>query len=565
MSKRAGVVLFLALALAFLIVNRGAYKGFFQDDELDNISWTPHTGLADFARGLAAPSFQSQNFRPAGHLYFKLMERWAGMRFPPYVFGVQLLHLLNVWLLWLVARRLGARPFAAGAAAALFAFHMALFETLWKPMYVFDVLCATFSLSCLLLFARRRWVLSFVCYWLAYKSKELAVMLPLVLACYEYGYGERRWKPLLVFFAASLSFGLQGMLLNPNQDNAYTFRFTLPALATTSVFYAGRVFLLPWAGFALLAVPWMVPDRRVRFGLAFFGLLLAPLLLLPGRLFSAYCYVPFAGLALAFAGAAGLVRRRWIALFFVVWIPFSYYHLRTQRRAKLAADDLIRVYVTSLAEFARLHPETGAYVFNATPAGFGRWGTAAVARYWGRRESVRVAGAGEKAAADLNRDPRVALLNWRPFPPKLFIAARDPSAPEASLMRMGLEAPAWQLEEGWYASDDPYRWSMPSATARLFRPEGARTFELTVNCGPEQMALIGSFEAAVTVNAQALAPRRFGEKGWHTARWDLAPAPAGVARVEFRVTPETRSPSDPRVFGMAVVSFGFPAADRPVQ
>ena len=41
-------------------------------------------------------------------------------------------------------------------------------------------------------------------------------MLPVVLACYEMGvFGQRRWKPLVPFFAASLSFGLQGLLLIP--------------------------------------------------------------------------------------------------------------------------------------------------------------------------------------------------------------------------------------------------------------------------------------------------------------------------------------------------------------
>ena len=38
MSKRAGVFLFLLLAALFLLVNRGAYQGYFQDDEIDNLS-----------------------------------------------------------------------------------------------------------------------------------------------------------------------------------------------------------------------------------------------------------------------------------------------------------------------------------------------------------------------------------------------------------------------------------------------------------------------------------------------------------------------------------------------
>ena len=40
------------------------------------------------------------------------------------------------------------------------------------------------------LFAQRRWVLSFIAFWCAYKAKELAVMLPAVLFVYEYWLGR---------------------------------------------------------------------------------------------------------------------------------------------------------------------------------------------------------------------------------------------------------------------------------------------------------------------------------------------------------------------------------------
>ena len=184
-----------------------------------------------------------------GHYYFHAVEEIAGLNFPVYVAVLQAFHLLNVWLLWLVARRLGAPPFAAAAACLFFGLHMALFDDFWKPMYIFDVLCATFCLLSLWCYASERWVLSFAAFWLAYKSKELAVMLPAVLLVFEIWFGKRRWKPLVPFFLTSLSFGVQGMLRNPNHDNDYTFRFTAAALSKTSVFYAGRIFLIPYLGF----------------------------------------------------------------------------------------------------------------------------------------------------------------------------------------------------------------------------------------------------------------------------------------------------------------------------
>src|ERR1017187_1509887 len=215
MSKRAGLILFAAFVALFLTVNRDAYRGYFQDDEIDDLSWAPYLGPLEFLKGAASPQFQANNFRPVGHYYFHAVEEIAGLDFPVFVAVLHAFHLLNVWLLWLVARRLGASPLAAPGACLFFGLHMALFDNFWKPMYVFDVLCATFCLLSLWCYASERWVLSFAAFWLAYKSKELAVMLPVVLvafgasrfaaaaACLFFGLHmalfDNFWKPMYVF------------------------------------------------------------------------------------------------------------------------------------------------------------------------------------------------------------------------------------------------------------------------------------------------------------------------------------------------------------------------------
>src|ERR1019366_702238 len=163
--------------------------------------------------------------------------------------------------------------------------------------------------------------------WLAYKAKEPAVMLPFVLACYEIGFGSRKWKPLIPFFLVSFSFGLQGLLLNPNHDNAYTFQFTAGALAQTGVFYAGRVFLVPYLGFALPIVFWFAHNHRVRFGLAAMLLFFIPMLFLPGRIAA-------------------------LAVFFLLWLPLDLHELRIQRREKLARDNDARAWVTTWDRYA---------------------------------------------------------------------------------------------------------------------------------------------------------------------------------------------------------------------
>src|SRR5882724_2098945 len=142
MSKRSGLLLFVLLAALFLIANRRAYEGYFQDDEIDNLSWTPYAPVTEYLKAALTPRFQENNFRPVGHFYFHAAEHFFGLEFPKYVAVIHVFHLLNVWLVWLLSRRLGASVWAAGAGCVFFGFHMALFDAFWKPMYVFDVLCA---------------------------------------------------------------------------------------------------------------------------------------------------------------------------------------------------------------------------------------------------------------------------------------------------------------------------------------------------------------------------------------------------------------------------------------
>ena len=412
MSKRAGLILFLVFAAIFLAVNRGAYRGYFQDDEIDNLSWTPYLSPLDFLKGGITPAFQPNNFRPVGHYYFHAVEEAAGLDFPVYVAVLQGFHLLNVWLLWLVARRLGASPAAAALACVFFALHMALFDDVWKPMYVFDVLCATFCLLSLWCYARERWILSFVAFWLAYKSKELAVMLPVVLLAYEWWFGKRRWKPLAAFFAVSISFGLQSVLRSPNQNNDYTFRFTGEALAKTASYYAGRVFLLPYLGFAVPLFAVIARNRRTWFGLSMMGLFLLPMLFLPGRIYSAYCYLPFTGLAIALAGVAETVSPAGVALFLALWLPMDFRELRVRQRETLERDAAVRVWMNGVRRFAASGAKVDAFVFSGAPAGFQRWGVEGTLKYFYERGDLVIRWSGDPDVAQVTAGKRVALLDW---------------------------------------------------------------------------------------------------------------------------------------------------------
>ena len=540
----------------FLAANRNAYGGFFQGDELDNIGWTPQVSLSFYAVNLVNPFYNTKNFRPVGHLYFRLMSRAFGLDFPIYLLTVQLLHLFNVWLLWMVLGRLGASRFAAAAGAVFFTLELAVFDVYWKPMYVFDVFCCTFCLLSLLAWIERRWVLSFAAFWLAYKSKELAVMLPGVLACYELWYGKRRWRPLIPFFAASLAFGIGGVLFSPKGDNPYALQFTPSALGSGVTFYAGALFGIPFAGFALLAMPVLRRDRLMWLGTASSILFLIPLVFLPGRLYPAYWYVPLTGVAMAFASLAAM-RYGWIAaLFLAAWLPWNYIQLAGYGRRKLADDAGTRAYVGQIKASAASLAGIPAYLYHGLPANLSTWGLGGALRYFLGLD-IKTYGIDDPAAQQVMRKPAFAILAWDHRAGKLSITAHHPDTPDASYIVMNQTTPVWQLEDGWYGLESDLRWMSPHAAARVYRSASSSLFELVANVSPQLFAERGYITLAVRLNGVLLPPVELRETNIRTARWTVPPAPAGPVEVELQADPPYHPRNDPRTLGVAVMSFGF--------
>jgi hypothetical protein len=560
MPKRLGLLCFLAFSALFLILNRAAYKGYFHDDDFDTISWTQYGHPAEYLEAALSPRFQADNFRPTGHFFYYAALRLFGIAFPKWIALLHAVHLLNVWLLWLVLRRLGAPPPAAGAACLFFGLHMALFDAFWKPMYVFDVLCGTFCLLSLYFYMIRRWLLAFAAFWLAYKAKEVAVMLPLVLAAAELFFGEgewkRRWLPLAPFFAASLSFGLQALFLHPNRDNPYTFHFTPEALAQCSAFYASRVFLVPYLGFALLFAALLYRNRRVWFGLAAMVLFFFPLLFLPGRLFSPYCYVPFIGLAVLFGGLAERSRPAVLAVFFVIWAIQDVNELRQDRSATLALDAQIREWTSTVERYATTAPRPDAVVYDGEIDGFAAWGEEGAIHYFFHDLKLPVGFIGDPKTLPLLRLPRVAMLNWNHGTRNLSIRVRSPENVVSYMQMDGSEA-LEQLVEGWYGSEGAFRWIAPAATARLQRPEGPARFELRAKASDAEVQAVHAVTVKVALDGRELGSHTFTNSDWQTLAWDLPSAPAGPATITLSSSPPFHPHGDSRTLGVAVGALGF--------
>ncbi len=553
-NKKLLAGLFVVFAGAFWIANRGAYKNYFQADSLDNLSLTRDTSYSQFLRGFVVPEFYPGHFRPTGHLFYKLTWPMFGLWFPPYIAVLQAIHLANVCLLWLILRRLGLPLAAACAGAVFFGFHMAVFAVFWEPMYVFDLLCGTFCLLSLLAYLHERWIIALIAFWIAYRAKELAVTLPLVLLGYELWLGNRRWKRLIPFFAISLWMGVSALLHNTQPNSDWALHFEPASVWRCIVFYSSRFFLVPVAGFGLLVLPLLVRDRRVLWGVAGCCLFLATLLLLPGRLFSPYLYVPLIGAAVAIGASFERAPRFVVAGFLMVWLPWNYVNLRWLRKAELARGDAARIYSGSVIKAVVTHPEVTAFAYNEAP--LESWGVSGLIRLLHPPlTAIHLVQEDEPSSYRVLHTAPVMLLNWHPIYGLAPLVHAEPG-PTASYLDLDWRTPVWHLQEGWYGNNGTFRWIQPAASAVLLRPDGANCFAVKVNIGSELIEHVKRTRLRVLIDAAEVGTSEFDHKGLQTVSWPVASRAAGPAEIRFEVAPAYRT-AQGNLLGVAIAGFGF--------
>jgi hypothetical protein len=552
------VLLLVIIAALFLIANRSAYKGYFGDDEFDNLALTRAIGPGEAIKGLISPHYYENNFRPVGHLFYRALGAAAGLNYPLYIAALHLLHFVNIALLWLILRRLQLPFWASATALVFFAFHMAVFDIYWRPMYVYDLLCGAFCLLALLFWLGDRWILSLLSFWLAYRSKEIAVMLPLVLAAYELLVGKRRWLRLAPFFAISIWFGLQGLFVATHLKSAYAMHYQPADLAKSILFYSSRVFLMPpVAAFVLLLVPVLITlltrDRMVWFGLIAFVVLLTPMLLLSERLSGAYLYVPLIGLTIAIGAVAARPRAALaVAAALLLWIPWDYVNLRRQRREALSQVDDRRAYIATLSDLVHSQPQLTSFLYLDGP--FLESGALGAIRWLRPGVDILMAREDGPDRGKILEQPELAVLYWNRTAHRLEPAVRTPATQDAVFIDIGSRLPVWQLGTGWFPAEGAYRWTRPHATARLLRPAKTVEFELTVNIGQQYLERITRSHVEVALNGQKIGAADFDRLGYQTVRWKLGAAPAGPTEVAFDTSPQYPG-ADP--LGSAICSFGF--------
>ncbi len=539
MSKSRGAALLLAVVLLPLVINIDSYRGYFEDDDFDTLVFAKIVPLNSYVFDLPCLAYPCQHNRPTGFWYYGALFRTAELRYAVWVLSLQIIACLNVLLLWLILRKIGLDELAAFAGCLFFVTSRALFDVWWKPSFIYDVLCTTFALAALLAYAHRRWVLSFIAFWLAMRSKEIGMAVPAMLLCYEMTLGERKWKRALLFLLPAAIYGAYGLRFNLKSATGteYGLGNTPAAVWNTLVFYSTKLFWIPYAGFLLLATPFVVRDRRLDFGIGAMACGVAIYILLPGRLVEVYLYLAMIGAAVAIA----VLAARWpvaIAVIAIAWVPWQTVLVRNHAHVTLAAAKERRAYVAAL----RILPDASAYAYMGAPISFQRFGVQGALRLF-HGNDLPVFTLDDPF---LPPDQRMLLASWDPKARRMETEALQPR--DYAFLAKDASPAAWQMSGEWTREAQGYRGVRGTASVRLYRPtEGADL--VWESCGD-----VGE-ELRTFVDGTPLPPVSFQGAGCVNSR-----APVGPGRPRFLSIDFVASPVGRTVKVGAVGFVGVPSA-----
>ncbi|MDP8989646.1 MAG: hypothetical protein M3N41_06140 [Acidobacteriota bacterium] len=306
---------------------------------LDEISNLPRflTGLT--WRGVNILPHFAYNDRPVGFM----LERWwfelFGFNYRPQLLCFLSIHFANLVLGFFLLRRMGASALASLGALCVFATLSSTAQTVTYLGAIFDVLCLFLMLASTLAFLSKKpgtAALSALLFFLALRTKEFAIVLPVLLlgiAYYEKTL-HRLWIHLSLWAVFLIQYALliRRMIPSMPAGNPYTIHADPRTILTSFLYFTSLIFHEEAhprrAGVLLLLVVAMaayaICRRRgwIWWNLAAYALTLLPVAIIPGNRSEFYLYAP--AIFLLFAAALTLEdlialatadqRGRWIAV-----------------------------------------------------------------------------------------------------------------------------------------------------------------------------------------------------------------------------------------------------------
>jgi hypothetical protein len=435
---------FAVLLLAYFVYfNRDALPVHFAPDDMMNIEYAWRYPPLQVLLAQFTP--WSGFYRPMGGLFYIALFAVAGFNPVPYHYVLLSLLLADVYLLYRLARLLGASETAAGLAALIACYQGGLVNLNYNIAFSYDVLCGFFYLCALVYYLQirergrllrgRETLAFFALYLCALNSKEMAPTLPAILLVYEWLYHRPairsgsslvQWlrgpgRVALLAGALNLVY-LYGKLWRPGamaKSGGYVMAFTRQRVSDFQIRYFADL-LEKWGYFglggavalwaALFYLAWRRDRPVLRFCWLFLLITPLPLVFIEGRAGACF-YIPFMGWAIFTAvvftdlaqGAADVLarepafrflgRRILFALLCVVavffWARGQDYLRKSYAEPAMAA--LGQQTWEVLQQFQALHPHVRRHstvIFLNDP--FEDWDIAFIGELWFRDRSITV-------------------------------------------------------------------------------------------------------------------------------------------------------------------------------
>ncbi len=200
-----------------------------------------------------------------------------------------LVHLFNTVFLFFLAARLTGDRVASMAAASIFAVHPAHTESVSFISARVDLLAAAFMMPSFYLFIRAgrcvlswRYAASLGLFWLAMLSKEMAVMLPVLLSLYSWIFEERGGRikkaiPYFLLLGLYIAYRVLGLESFAENQQLRAGVLTLASTAAAAAFDYLRLLVFPYPLKAYYTLTWYGPGAFK--ALAGFGVLIGAVLL----------------------------------------------------------------------------------------------------------------------------------------------------------------------------------------------------------------------------------------------------------------------------------------------
>lgn len=546
----------------------------------DDFAWLNHatefSNFREFLRAVFEPMAQG-TIRPwSDRLFFIVFYRLFGLDALPFHIVAMLVQCANILLLLSIARRVTGSRVAGFAAALFWIFNTSQPMALAWTSAFNQPLCALFILGAfhfLLRYLetgeRRYWILQWAAFLLGFGALELNVVYPALAAIYTFLCARKHFVRTLPLFVPSILYAIAHRLAAPPATGLYAMHFGAPMLKTLCIYWGWALGAesVRWAAVVLSAgilgaIVWRTRkgERLPLFFLAWFLILIAPVLPLSEHHTEYYPFLPTIGLAMA---GGWLVDRAWNAstawkllaaalaiVYFASSAPAAHRTLRWQYERSRS----MRKVVLGVDRAHELHPDKAILLDGVSDETF--WsgivdnpfplvGTHTVYLTPGTENRI--------VPHPANGDPAPFLIppgpTWNALSrelavvysaagerlrniTKIYTYSMPPEWKDMLPSRVDIANPAeaYLLGEGWYEIEVNHRWMKQRAALRLAAPRSARgRLHVEGIGGPASSSII------LTIDGKKLETRPVTVLQPFDHEWPVPPESAGKGSVEIAI------------------------------